>query len=325
MRQSVSISTMIVGLCGALNPLWDFSATAAVTQQQAASPAVGDGEGPSGSRDSIALCLPGHFVWFFDYNLDGRFDYGTQWGLSGDRWAAGEPLKKHRNGCEELIAHRHHDYQYGTWYTKINDGCPGYSGRFIMRDLFVTSYDPRVERHLVIGDFNGNGKQEAADYFEIGSWGEIVIDRNGNLKWNADRDTWSDVYYGLSGKDHIMAGNLGKGCCDEVAVWRDASGNWEFYSNDVEGRPTVNRWKTTQFGLSGDIPFLAKVDGDGLDDLCVFRPSLGWVFVNYASNGYDDYEVDQVIDYSSDIARINQQYGSPGVEWTTGAVGIRTN
>ncbi|MCC7293332.1 MAG: hypothetical protein IT449_14830 [Phycisphaerales bacterium] len=282
-------------------------------------------DAPSGMKDAIALCLPVHVIWFLDYNLDGRFDSGTQWGLPGDRWAAGEPFKKHRNGCEEITAYRPHDYQFATWYVKLNDGCPGFSGRFQQRDFYVTSFHPNWQRWPVIGDFNGNGKDEAADYVENGDFGRIVIDRNGNLKWNTDRDVFSNIYYGLDTNDHLMAGDLGAGCCDELAVWRSATGHWEFYGNDVEGRPTTNRWKTTQFGLSGDIPFLANVDGDAMDDLCVFRPTFGWVFINFSSNGYDDNEVDEIIDYELEIERINNEYGMPGRPWTAGALGIHAN
>jgi hypothetical protein len=41
----------------------------------------------------------------------------------------------------------------------------------------------------------------------------------------------------------------------------------------------------TQWGVNGDVPVVGDYDGDGLDDIAVFRPSNGTWYRVSSSNG----------------------------------------
>ena len=62
------------------------------------------------------------------------------------------------------------------------------------------------------------------------------------------------------------------------SVWRSVNGYWYTCGYVNEG----NCWaygRAEQFGLPGDIPMGADFDGDGEDDLVVWRPSYGYWFI----------------------------------------------
>jgi hypothetical protein len=40
-----------------------------------------------------------------------------------------------------------------------------------------------------------------------------------------------------------------------------------------------------KWGIAGDVPVPGDYDGDGLADLCVYRPSTGWWYILRSSDG----------------------------------------
>lgn len=290
----------------------------------ASSPAIGQ----SSSRDDISLIIPGYSCWHFDRLNSGQFHLAEQWGLPGDRYLSGEPLSGYQNRKDELIVWRN-----GTWFVKVNDQNPGFSGRWFQFDYFGGDASCRP----VVADFNGDGRDEAAVIVpqwpatDLAAWPQSTmmrIDRNGDLRANSG-DRWANFPVAVRNMDQVLSGRFAYSTRDEIVVWRGDTGRWDFYATDQTGIPTGYRYASPQFGLPGDLPICGDLNGDGKGDIAVFRPSNNQVYVNFweagqAQSGFGpDGDVDRTIDYTSSINGINNSVGRPGQVWNLGAVGVR--
>lgn len=284
--------------------------------------------GQSSQRDDIALIIPGYVSWHVDRLNSGQFHFAEQWGLPGDRFLSGEPLIGYQNKKDELIVWRN-----GTWYVKINDQNPGFSGRWFQFDWFGGGPGTRP----VVADFNGDGRDEAAEI--VWTWWAtslsddprcnfIRIDRNGNLKADSG-DRWSQLPIAIRNIDEVLSGRFAYATRDEIVVWRGDTGRWDFYATDQTSTPTGYRYASPQFGLPGDLPLSGDLNGDGKGDIAVFRPSNNRVYINFWEAGQNqsgfgpDGDVDKIIDYSTSINAINASAGRPGMVWNLGAAAIR--
>lgn len=281
----------------------------------------------SPGRYDIGLVIPDFALWAVDLNRNGVFDLSQQWGLPGDTFLAGQPLRAWHDQHDEMIVVRN-----GTWYVKINDQRPGYSGRFVQAP-FVGGGVP------VVLDVNGDGFDDAVSYTRVRVPGSITpiytgtlwIDINGDLTWNQYVDRRVLWNFALNAGDRLLGGKLSRyQPWEELAIFRNATGHWDLFVND-RGTPTANVFARPQFGLPGDLPMLADMNGDGVDDLVVFRPSMNWVFINYWEanaplGGYGpDGDVDQTINYNLAVTTMNTGLRMPGRLWNLGAVALRVD
>lgn len=113
----------------------------------------------------------------------------------------------------------------------------------------------------------------------------------------------SVVQHGLPG-DVPLLGDINGDNLDDYIVWRPylqtgtsvIEGQWYLKPSAGDGAAQV------QWGLRGDIPFVADFDGDGLTDLGVWRNATGQWYVLQSSNNY-----------AKDSSKIIQkQWGLPG-------------
>lgn len=271
------------------------------------------------NKDDIVLILPDFVRMYIDTDFDGDFDTWTQWGLPGDFFAGGEPLHSWQDGYEEVAIYR----GVGGWYVKHNVHRPGFNDPPAAGDMHIGDFGLLGDRPLC-GDFNGDGRDEAAvlqgdpNVIQF-----IVIDGNRDLLSDG-----SNIVYefpaALGPNDWITSGQMNGDRLEDILIWRNATGYFEFFFNrqsDFPASPSLR----VQFGLPGDLPLVGDANGDGHDDLMVFRPLANDLFINYFEagaplDGYGpDSEVDRVVHYSDAIASANASVGRPGLVWNVAA------
>jgi len=94
-----------------------------------------------------------------------------------------------------------------------------------------------------------------------------------------------EFQWGLDG-DFPVSGSYGTGTADDLAVWRPTDGVWYIRDNDQrESDVALSSARAFQWGLDpsvfGDSPQPCDYNGDGVNELALFRSSSGqWLFRN---------------------------------------------
>jgi hypothetical protein len=117
-----------------------------------------------------------------------------------------------------------------------------------------------------------------------------VVDPATNL-WRVQssdgKEGYSAIKWGLKGDVQVPADYDGDGIKD-VAVWRPSNGIW-YILRSRDGLVSRVQWGQTTWAPSGriqDIPVPADYDGDGVDDLAVWRPVDGRWYMLKSTNGF---------------------------------------
>ena len=140
----------------------------------------------------------------------------------------------------------------------------------------------------IIGDWNGDGKDEIGVHRAVGNAGYFILDYNGNGYWDAG-DTYSIFGYAT---DTPIVGDwdgLGK---DEIGVHR-AVGNAGYFIQDFNGN---GYWdggdRYFEFGYGTDTPIIGDWNGNGTDNIGVHRNvgGAGYFIQDYDDNGSWDGE-----------------------------------
>lgn len=299
---------------------------------------AGTAEAQCFRRQAIALIQPDQVRWWIDTDLDGDFELGgnPQWGLNTDHFLAGEPLalgatrdgEPFLNGFDDLVVFRNGGScaGEGEWWIKFHEGAEQNFGEYFVSRCWGLDGD-----RPVIGDFWGTGSDQAAVVRPVpnhAGWSYFITDTNADLVFNSLDCIYAGFPVQLAAQDQILAGNFNASHgCEDVAVWRDATGNWELFQVEVVAPigaiPLGSPIQIVQFGLPGDIPLCGDVTGDGLADLMVFRPSSSVLYVNESENGYGNGQVDRSVSYATAIRDMNVAHHLPADKpWNIGAVAL---
>lgn len=120
--------------------------------------------------------------------------------------------------------------------------------------------------------------------------GLTVVNDSTNVWYSQSSDgpgAVSMVEWGLEGDIRVPADYDGDGIND-IAVWRPSNGVWYISRSSDGGFVDVGWGLTTSTPTGGiaDVPVPADYDGDGADDIAVWRPSEGRWYILRSSTGF---------------------------------------
>jgi len=134
---------------------------------------------------------------------------------------------------------------------------------------FFTSADPGAFSFPVAGDYDGDGAWEAANVLDDGRW-ETAGDRGTFV--------FEDPSPGTLGDDFSIPvpGNYDEDRGTEAAWYSQDDATWTIEGQEpvVFGVPHTQAWSESNC-LVWDVPVPADYDGDGDDDIAVYRPPDG--------------------------------------------------
>src|SRR5436190_3079638 len=117
-----------------------------------------------------------------------------------------------------------------------------------------------------------------------------VVNPNSNVWKMQSSDgegSFSAVEWGLPGDLRVPADYDGDGIKD-IAVWRPSNGNW-YILRSSDGMIWQLRWGQTTPSRRGgikDVPVPGDYDGDGIDDIAIWRPTEGRWYVLTSKTGF---------------------------------------
>jgi alpha-L-arabinofuranosidase len=132
------------------------------------------------------------------------------------------------------------------------------------------------------GDWNGDGTDETGIRISSGDSGKFYIDTNADGRWNGE--SLDSVYTFGSSSDKPITGDWNGDGKDEIGIWR-ADGNVGKFYLDLDGNGKWNPGKNADafytFGSSSDTPITGDWNGDGKDEVGIWR----WKIDGYDGNG----------------------------------------
>jgi hypothetical protein len=219
----------------------------------------------------IGVFRPSDGMWFLDRSGNGLWndcvtDECINFGIQGDLPVTGD---WNGDGTTKIGIFRP---SIGWWFLDYNgngqwDGCS--TDRCYN---FGISEDTPVT-----GDWDGNGKTEIGVFRKsIGMW---FLDYNGDGAWS-ECSTDRCYNFGIS-EDTPVTGDWNGYGKTKIGVFRPSIGRWFL---DVNGDGTWSGCVADgcyDFGLPEDLPVTGNWNGggDGITDIGVFRPSIGYFFL----------------------------------------------
>lgn len=138
----------------------------------------------------------------------------------------------------------------------------------------------------VPADFNGDGKTNIAVYRpdKNGTW---YISLN-NESMTPEYTDFLVIQWGVPNDFPMPIDTNGDGK-KEVAIWRPSTGEWHInLNNDSYTSDDDKNRKVIQWGAWGDFLTPFDYDGDGKDELTVWRPSNGHFYISGKNRSWED-------------------------------------
>lgn len=140
---------------------------------------------------------------------------------------------------------------------------------------------------LVVGDFDSDSR------FDVTAWQTENPAYPGQGVWKILRSSDNSLQilpWGLSG-DVPLSLDIDRNNTSDLGVFRPSNGTWYIHRMGDIIKPLAELGGqadlTIQWGMIGDKPLTGDFDGDGIDELVVFRPSEGnWYIYNYVRANY---------------------------------------
>jgi hypothetical protein len=139
----------------------------------------------------------------------------------------------------------------------------------------------------IIGDWNGDGKDEIGIYRP--STSQFALDMDGNGLFNAAVDRKTS--FGLVGDTPII-GDWNADGKYEIGIYRPSTAQ---FALDMDGNGLFNATldRKTSFGLVGDTPIIGDWNADGKYEIGIYRPSTAQFALDMDGNGLFNAAVDR--------------------------------
>lgn len=157
---------------------------------------------------------------------------------------------------------------YSTWYAK--------EGNYI----WVSGHGVGSQNQL-LGDVNGDGKDDAVVFFSNGTW--YVATSNGN-GFNGYSQWVSG--HGASSIKQFLGDVNGDGKDDAIVCF--SNGDWYVATSNGNGFNGYTKW-ISGYGSGSANQFAGDVNGDGKDDAIVFYSNGDWYVAISNGNGFNAY------------------------------------
>ncbi|MET0462078.1 MAG: FG-GAP-like repeat-containing protein [Chitinophagaceae bacterium] len=168
---------------------------------------------------------------------------------------------------------------YCTWYFMINDQNGGWNAPGTGHVFGISANDK-----VLTGDFNGDGKTDIAVCRD-----QDLVNSNTINHWYIDFAPVDGIvdkegYFGLD-SDHPVSGDFNADGIDDLAVYRPVANGiaqWFMLTSAGSGPSFGNPLYISElmFGLVNDMPVTGDFNGDGYDDIAVYRSTDNKVYVN---------------------------------------------
>jgi Leucine-rich repeat (LRR) protein len=158
-------------------------------------------------------------------------------------------------------------------------------------------WDPQVDRRTyfgvvgdvpIIGDWNGDGKDQIGIYRP--SKRKFLLDMDGDGLWDPQVDR--RTYFGVVGDEPIIGDWNGDGK-DQIGIYRPDKSVFrlDMDGNGVWNGAVVDKW--SRFGSVGDVPITGDWNGDGKDQIGIYRPSNRRFVLDMDGDGLWNPQVDR--------------------------------
>jgi hypothetical protein len=192
--------------------------------------------------------------WYIANSASASTDI-IMWGVAGDIAVSGDFIDDDLD-ADDLVVFRPSN---STWYVMDRFG-----------NTFSKQWGQSGDRP-VSGDFDGDDKSDFAVFRPSeGNW----------YIWRSSDNSAVITQWGVASDIVVPADYDGDGK-DDIAVFRPSEGNWYILQSSKADRPRTEQAQIIQWGISTDLPVPGDYDGDGIDDIAVFRPSEGTVQGNW--------------------------------------------
>ncbi|EGF51396.1 Repeat domain-containing protein [Bacteroides clarus YIT 12056] len=210
--------------------------------------------------------------WFIDFNNDSSIDKSLPRNFSEKEMTffADYDGDGFLDLCEVKVKGNNLEW---SWFIKAHQGDFKKS---------VTTVFGTPQEQCLVGDFNGDGKTDIA---------VITSNGDGKLEWSIDYspcDGVSDISGSSFGQvgDKVLAGDFNADGVDDLCIYRPGTSQWFVSLSDLVGKPSFSSPYAIDgliFGTPYDIPLVGDFNGDGYDDMAVYRPKDNKIYINYFS------------------------------------------
>ncbi len=161
------------------------------------------------------------------------------------------------------------EHTAGKWYIALRNPS---SQQFVFNDdPWLTGWGTQENYHLVVGDFNNDGYDDVCLHRTTNGYWYVALSTGNSL---ATDGIWL-INWGSYPDYHTLVGDFNDDDKDDVCLYRTSLGNWYVAFSTGSAFSTQGVWLENWGVMEGYQSLCADYDGNGKDDVCLYRPANG--------------------------------------------------